>query len=110
MSARLLAKLRASGVSIRSEGTRLVLEARPGIITPKLREEITRSKAAILATLAHENNAGCGWDADLEPISEVARLLATAYLRHSQTHQALGNAGDDKLACAAPESVHGGVP
>jgi hypothetical protein len=110
-AASLLAQLRNACISITSEGNRLIVEGAPGVVTPKLREQLVTHKAALITALESEH-----FDCDADPETaaathEIAVLLATAYRRHAAvlrvgTDQAKYS-GKEQLANSPARSVHG---
>ena len=112
-AAALLASLRAKGISISSEGGRLILEAPAGVITANLRGELVKRKAELISALAPDH----GHPADLnlaESQTEIAKLLATAYRRYREIlrvgQDRPESSADYDLAKPATSSVHGVVP
>jgi hypothetical protein len=111
-AASLIAKLRASKVSIRSEGGRLIVEAPSGVITAEVRAELAKRKSELLAALEAEIPEQ---DSALTHAqNEVAGLLAVAYKRYiAIPNVGAGrntNSGDAALAKSPGQSVHGVVP
>ena len=111
--ASLLVKLTAAGVSIGSDGGRLIVEAPPGVLTADLRTTLVRSKAELLAALEGSTHRADQDPALTHAVKENAGLLARAYRRCSVIQQvgtpAPSGSGNDELASPAPKSVHGVV-
>jgi hypothetical protein len=113
-ASQLIARLRTKGVSLRSDGTRLIVEAPGGVVTPDLREQMTCLKPEILSALEAEVLAPRADSVATKAIPEIGALLATAYLR-SVNIPLIGKtprltSGDPRLANSVTESVHGVVP
>jgi TubC N-terminal docking domain len=110
----LIVQLRTNGVSLRSEGTRLIVEAPSGVITPDLREQMTHLKPQILSALEAETLASEADSVTTKAIPEIALLLAAAYRRFTNIPQVRNTprpgSGDPRLANSDAESVHGVVP
>jgi len=109
-----IAQLRALGVSVRSNGPRLIVAAPRGVITSELREQMARLKPHILYELEAEAPALYADTPAWEAIREIAALLATAYRRRQELQrEQVGlprKSVDDALANLARSSVHGVVP
>ena len=110
--ASMLGKLRTAGVSIRSEGGRLIVEARAGVVTPEMRAELARCKAELVAALEPD----IGYLPSVDPITaeafrEVAGLLAVAYQGYTRMPRVpVAQANDSavqRLALSEGVSVHG---
>jgi hypothetical protein len=111
--ASLIANLRRAGVTLHREGSRLIVEAPRGVVTPEIRGQLTQSKRALLKVLADESQDGSP-DGVVDAIREVSSLLAIAYRRHSAAQQVVPdprtNSGGGGLANSDRPSVHGVVP
>jgi len=114
-AASLIANLRNSGVTLRCEGARLVVEGPAGIITPEIHAQLLQRKGALLAALAEESSGHAGCDCEAaDAVREIGGLLALAYRRYSAI-QVVGSdprkdSGDAGLANPRGSSVHGVVP
>jgi hypothetical protein len=107
----LVLKLRSAGISISTQGGKLIVEGRPGLVTAEIRAQLRRNKAGLIAEL--DSVSGTEDSIVATARCDLARLLAAAYRRHrrveqcgSASHQ---TAGDDELAISSIKSVHGDV-
>lgn len=112
-AASLLERLRREGASVHSKGDRLVVEARPGLLTAELRGELLECKADLLAMLA-SNDCGEEGSSLSSTRRAIALLRATAYRRYATIQrvgqdQTSGSVNND-LASVGTQSVHGVVP
>src|ERR1700690_1470343 len=98
----LIARLRTNGVSLRPDGTRLIVDAPRGAITPDLHQQMMLVKPEILSALAAEAPGPREDSVATKAISEIGILLATSYLRSvnvTQIGRAQGrDSGDPRLA------------
>jgi|SRR5579863_5666586 len=111
----LITNLRKEGVRLYREGTRLIVEAPPGVITPEIRAELLRSKQELLTALGEESPGAMGEDPiAAEALCAIARLLAAAYRRQQDIRRVSEDHADrerhGKLALRGEPSVHGVVP
>ena len=111
-AAALITELRKVGVRLLREGTRLIVEAPPGVITPEIRTELMRSKPELLTALGEESRGGTGGDSiPAESIRDIFGLLAVAYQRNSAVRRVpTDHAGAERhcgLALSGESSVHG---
>ena len=98
---RLVARLRALGVALATDGERLTIDAPAGVLTPALLAELRGRKWALLALLAAAEPA-VAWRvaamaAQLPPAGPVPFLMARATPRH------------DGGCCSCGESMPGGT-
>src|ERR1051326_4101011 len=108
----LVVNLRRVGVSLRAEGTRLIIEAPLGTVTPEIRRQLVHLKQELLAALAKESGAPISRDqAAIDAVREIAGLLAVGYRRFSairrvplDRHDAQPQSG---LALRDGSSLHG---
>jgi hypothetical protein len=109
-----LSQLRDAGITIDYRGNRLIVEAPTGAVTAKLRAQLVKRKAELIAAL--ETEGGClREDPPLtEALTETAGLLAIAYRRYAAIQHVGPNrpviSGKDDLANSRGTSVHGVVP
>jgi hypothetical protein len=68
----LLLELRRRGVRLRAEGERLLVEADPGVLTPRDREALSREKDAVLCRLRAE----AAWEGTVQEVGERQRKAA----------------------------------
>jgi hypothetical protein len=109
----LFSKLRIAGATIRTEGGRLIVEARPGVLTAEVRTELARHKPALIAMLeARKSNP----EEDRllpEGCREIAELLAVAYRRYIAIprveQHGPRDSVQDTVANSPGQSVHGVV-
>src|SRR6266851_2883706 len=81
----LITDLRKAGVRLSREGARLIVEAPPGVVTPQIRAELSRSKQELLTTLGAEPRGATGDDRiAAEAVREMAGMFAAAYRRHQE--------------------------
>jgi len=111
-TAALLTDLRKAGVQLYREGTRLIVEAPPGMVTPEIRAELSRAKQELLRAVGRQSPEAPGEDPiAAEALREIAALLAAAYRRHRQLQPAATNPPSDHcneaLANSGTRSVHG---
>src|SRR5258708_6156951 len=101
-AASLLAKLRAVGVAISSEGGKLILEAPPGVVTAELRAELGERKTDLIAVLEAANNHRDEDQPLIDSRHVIAGLLAAAYRRYAAVQRVgadrASNSGKDHLA------------
>lgn len=106
----LVASLRASGISIRAENRRLLVEAPLGTITPEIRSQLARCKAELISTLEFEEKHSGKDPVTVEALRKVASLLAAAYRRWQMTPripEVLRDPPKGELALSPGQSVHG---
>jgi pyochelin synthetase len=112
-AASLLAKLRAVGVAINSEGGKLIIEAPPGVVTAELRAELVERKADLIATLEAADDHRDQDQPLIDARHVIAGVLAAAYRRYTAVQRVgterAGNSGKDRLANSGETSVHGVV-
>ena len=106
----LLTKLGDLGVTLRADGTRLLVQAPGGVITPELRTEMARRKVKILAAIQGTSRAANEDAPATLALHELSGLLAKAYQRHFAVQQVTGNQPrqepDLGLALSSAASVH----
>jgi hypothetical protein len=110
----LIRRLRKAGVTIRAEGSRLIVEAPAGIITSELHALLIQQKPELLTTLANEADDGVNGDGEVardQAVRDIMGLLATAYRRYLTLRTLRGEKriGDARLANSGSPSVHGVV-
>ena len=77
--------LRTAGAHLSVNEGRLAVEAPRGVITPELHAQMTRHKKALISILGQEQNSHCVEQAAVaEAISQVASLMAKAYVRYQR--------------------------
>lgn len=107
----MLCDLRAAGVSIRSEGGRLIVEAPAGAVTEEMRAQLVRRKAELVSALESDR---CYLPSEdpiaAEALHEVGGLFAVAYLRRVSDPRVPVNQPKDmankELAFSSIPSVH----
>jgi hypothetical protein len=108
-----IARLRTLGVSLRPDGTRLIVDAPRGVLTSELREQMGCLKQDMLSELEAEALAVYDTPAR-NALREIGAFFATAYRRSKNlrpVEEISGqDGGDDELAYSSRESVHGVVP
>jgi len=106
----LLAQLRASGVVIRSEKGRLIVEGPAGAVTADLRAQLALNKAELITALTADPVQGT---CTAEAVDVVAALLALAYKRYARVQRVGSEQSHDPtdvaLAISHGQSVHGVV-
>lgn len=111
-SAALITDLRKAGVQLYREGTRLIVEAPPGIVTPEIRAELLRAKHELLTAVDRRSSEAMGDDQiAAEALRYIADLLALAYRRsaahgHTSAHREAAHIPRG-LALPGEASVHG---
>jgi hypothetical protein len=110
----LIANLRKVGVSLSQEGSRLIVEAPLGVVTPEIHAHLVSSKQELLAALAQESTALAHRDREAaDAVHEICGLLAVAYGRYSAirrvTTDRTGAQRQNGLALPGELSVHGVV-
>jgi len=110
----LLVSLRASGISLRVEDGRLLVEAKRGTITPEIRSLLVNRKVELISTLELEDAPRVQDPIDGEAIKVVTGLLVIAYQRFKRTPTipevplaGTQHSAPNRLALSAPQSVHG---
>lgn len=106
----LIKRLRGAGVALRQEGTRLLVEAPVGVITPEVRRHLVRLKQPVLEALTKEAAADDCDGRNADAVYEVSALLAIAYRRCFANKPVGRGSGDAGLANSSESSVHGVVP
>ena len=114
-TAALITDLRKAGVRLYREGTRVMVEAPAGVITPEIRAELSRSKQELLTALGKESPGATGEDPiAAEALRAIAGLLAAAYRRQQEIRRVPADHASaerhGKLALPCEPSVHGVVP
>jgi hypothetical protein len=107
----LLGELRAAGVSIRSEGGRLIVEAPAGLVTAEIRAQLVKCKAELVSALEPDLSPPSEDTIEAGAFREVAGLLAIAYQRYARIQRVPADQPKDstlqQLALSVGESVHG---
>ena len=111
-TATLITDLRKAGVRLYREGTRLMVEASPGVITPEIHAQLLRSKHELLTALGKESRERTGDDPTAaDAVREIAGLLAAAYRRQQEIRRVPTDHADAEpqhgLALSGEPSVHG---
>jgi hypothetical protein len=107
-----IANLRRAGVSLRQEGSRLIVEAPHGVVTQDIHAHMVRSKQELLAALARESAGLANRNQEAaDAAHEICGLLAVAYGRFSAVRRvATDRSGAQRrngLALPGELSVHG---
>ena len=114
-AATLITNLRKAGVQLYREGARLIVEAPPGVVTPEIRLELSRSKQELLKAIGRQSPETTGVDQIApEALREIANLLAVAYRRDLAIRRVSADRESVEpqhgLALSGDASVHGVVP
>ena len=113
-AAALITDLRKAGVQFYRVGTRLIVEAPPGLVTPEIRAELSRSKQELLNAVGRQSPEATGDDQVVaEALREIAALLAAAYRRQQEIRRVPehhpGAGAQHGLALSGQASVYGVV-